>query len=64
MSAPITAAAIISFSERLQEVSAAFYRALDGTIDFHHIVGIRQYARYDEYVAVANGLPEVRAIGS
>ena len=28
MSAPITATAIISFSERLQEVSAAFYRDL------------------------------------
>jgi hypothetical protein len=35
MSAPITAAAIISFSERLQEVSAAFYRALGEAYPAH-----------------------------
>jgi hypothetical protein len=35
MSAPITAAAIISFSERLQEVSAAFYRDLGEAYPAH-----------------------------
>ena len=44
MSAPITAAAIISFSERLQDASAAFYEALAAAYPAHRGV-FEGYAR-------------------